>query len=66
MRVGSDVSICAIEIEWHDRQGQHGCVLDQMCQNAPIRKYELLKIDTLAMYELLNCEMKFEYYSELY
>ena len=39
------MSMYAIEIEWHDRQGQHGCVLDRMCQNAPIRKYELLKND---------------------
>ena len=31
MRVGSVVSICAIEIEWHDRRGQRGCVLDRMC-----------------------------------
>ena len=43
MCVGSDVSICAIEVEWHDRRGQHGCVLDRMCQNAPIQKYKLLK-----------------------
>ena len=42
-RVGSNVSICTIEIEWHDRRGQHGCVLDQMCQNAPTQKYKLLK-----------------------
>ena len=28
---------------WHDRRGQHDCVLDRMCQNAPIWNYELLK-----------------------
>ena len=39
--VGSDVSICAIEIKWHDRRGQHGCVLDRMCRYALIQKYEL-------------------------
>ena len=43
MRVGSNVSICAIKVEWHDRQGQHGCVLDRMCRYAPIQKYEMLK-----------------------
>ena len=43
MRVGLDVPICAIEIEWHDRRGQHNCVLDRMCRYAPIQKYELLK-----------------------
>ena len=40
-RVGSDVSICTIEIEWHDRRGQHGCLLDRIY--APIQKYDLLR-----------------------
>ena len=44
MLVGSYVSICATENEWHDRRDQHGCMLDQMCRYAPIQKYELLKI----------------------
>ena len=43
MRVGTNMSICAIEIEWHDRRGQHGYVLDRMCQYTPIQKYELLE-----------------------
>ena len=55
-RVGSDVPICTIEIRWHDRRGQHGCVLDRMCLYAPIRKYELLR-NRLAMCELLANEM---------
>ena len=42
LRVGSDVSICAMEIEWHDRWGQQGCMLDQKCLYAPIRNYESL------------------------
>ena len=44
LRVGSDVSICVMEIGWHDKQGQHGCVLDQMCLYEPIQICELLRM----------------------
>ena len=44
LRVGSDVSICTIDIGWHDRRGQHGCVLDRICLYALIRKCELLRL----------------------
>ena len=57
--VGSNVAICTLEVEWHDRRGQYGCVLDRMCLYAPIRKYELLR-NKLVMCEWLNCEMNFE------
>ena len=36
LRVRSNVFICAMEIAWHDRRGQHGGMLDQMCQYALI------------------------------
>ena len=39
-----------------DRRGQHGGVLDRMCQYAPIQKYKLLR-NRLAMCELLGYEM---------
>ena len=57
--VESDVSICAIEIRWHDRRGQHGDMLDQMCQYTPMRKYKLLR-NRLAICELLSYEMILE------
>ena len=44
LRVGSDVSICTMEIGWHDRRGQHGCVLDRMYLYVPIWKSELLRM----------------------
>ena len=50
------MSICTIEIGWHDRQGQHGCVLDRVYLYAPIQKYEMLR-NKLTMCELLSCEM---------
>ena len=59
MRVGANVSRCAMEIEWHDRRGQHGGVLDQICQYAPIRKYKLLR-NKLEMCELLGYKMILE------
>ena len=31
------VYICAMEIEWHDKRDQHGCLLDRMCLYAPIQ-----------------------------
>ena len=55
-----DVSICTIEIGWHDKRGQHGYMLGQMCLYAPIRKFELL-INRLAICELLRCEMNLNY-----
>ena len=44
LRVGSDVSICTMEIGWHDRRDQHGCVLDRMYLYVPIWKSELLRM----------------------
>ena len=43
MRVGSDVFMLAMEIGWHDRRGQHLCVLNRTCLYAPIQNYESLR-----------------------
>ena len=43
LHVGSDVSMRAMEIRWHDRRGQHGCILDRMCLYAPIQNMNLSK-----------------------
>ena len=37
LRVGSNLSICVMEIGWHDRRGQHGCMLGRTCLYAPWR-----------------------------
>ena len=34
------------EIGWHDKRGQHNCVLDRMCLYAPIWKCELVAWQT--------------------
>ena len=54
MHDGSDMSICAMEIGWHDKRGQHGCVLDRMCLYAPIRKYKLLRMRLGDMTDAVN------------
>ena len=61
--VRSDVSICTnleiwtwrMKLRWWDRRVQHSCLLNRVCQYAPIWKYKLLR-NRLAMCELLGYE----------